>query len=72
MTNITLAKNLDNFVYYTNVIEGTKHVDLQAVDFEFADYFLIQLKIDREVSNEFQDIDIIYAQHMDTVEDNIH
>ncbi|WP_288867594.1 hypothetical protein [uncultured Sneathia sp.] len=58
MTNITLAKNLDNFVYYTNVIEGTKHVDLQAVDFEFADYFLTQ-KIDREVSSEFQDIDII-------------
>ena len=53
MTNITLAKNLDNFVYYTNVIEGTKHVDLQAVDFEFADYFLTQLKIDREVSSEF-------------------
>ena len=53
MTNITLAKNVDNFVYYTNVIEGTKHVDLQAVDFEFADYFLTQLKIDREVSNEF-------------------
>lgn len=72
MTNITLAKNLDNFVYYTNVIEGTKHVDLQAVDFEFADYFLTQLKIDREVFSEFQDIDIIYSQHMDTMEDNIH
>ncbi|MBE3031503.1 hypothetical protein IMK15_06005 [Sneathia sp. DSM 16631] len=71
MTNITLAKNLDNFVYYTNVIEGTKHVDLQAVDFEFADYFLTQ-KIDREVSSEFQDIDIMYSQHMDTMEDNIH
>lgn len=71
MTNITLAKNLDNFVYYTNVIEGTKHVDLQAVDFKFADYFLTQ-KIDREVSSEFQDIDIMYSQHMDTVEDNIH
>ena len=53
MTNITLAKNVDNFVYYTNVIEGTKYVDLHAVDFEFADYFLTQLKIDREVSNEF-------------------
>ena len=53
MTNITLAKNVDNFVYYTNLIEGTKHVDLHAVDFEFADYFLTQLKIDREVSNEF-------------------
>lgn len=72
MTNITLVKNLDNFVYYTNVIEGTKHVDLHAVDFEFADYFLTQLKIDREVFSEFQDIDIIYAQHMDTMEDNIH
>ena len=53
MTNITLAKNVDNFVYYTNLIEGTKHVDLHAVDFEFADYFLTQLKIDREVSSEF-------------------
>lgn len=53
MTNITLAKNVDNFVYYTNVIEGTKYVDLHAVDFEFADYFLTQLKIDREVSSEF-------------------
>ncbi|WP_311679116.1 hypothetical protein [Sneathia vaginalis] len=72
MTNITLAKNLDNFVYYTNVIEGTKHVDLHAVDFEFADYFLTQLKIDREVSSEFQDIDIIYSQHMDTMEDHTH
>lgn len=71
MTNITLVKNLDNFVYYTNVIEGTKHVDLQTVDFEFADYFLTQ-KIDREVSSEFQDIDIMYSQHMDTMEDNIH
>lgn len=53
MTNITLAKNLDNFVYYTNIIEGTKHVDLQGIDYEFADYFLTQSKLNWKVSNEF-------------------
>ena len=45
--------SIDNYTYYTKEIESMKHVDLQAVDFKFADYFLTQSKIDREVSSEF-------------------
>ena len=47
------TNSIDNYTYYTKEIESTKHKDLQAVDFKFADYFLTQSKIDREVSSEF-------------------
>ncbi|WP_277285140.1 hypothetical protein [Sneathia sanguinegens] len=53
MTNITFANNLDKFVEYTKEIESIKHTDLQAVDFKFADYFLAESKINKEVSDEF-------------------
>lgn len=53
MANITLANNLDKFVGYTKEIENIKHTDLQAIDFKFADYFLAESKINKEVSDEF-------------------
>lgn len=53
LSNITVSRSLDNYAYYTKEIETTKHVDLQGIDYEFADYFLIQSKLNWKVSNEF-------------------
>lgn len=54
LSNITVSRSLDNYAYYTKEIESTKHPkDLQGIDYEFADYFLIQSKLNRKVSNEF-------------------
>lgn len=53
LSNITVSRSLDNYAYYTKEIESTKHVDLQGIDYEFADYFLTKTKINRELADEF-------------------
>ena len=53
LSNITVSRSLDNYAYYTKEIESTKHVDLHCIDYEFADYFLTQSKLNWKVSNEF-------------------
>ena len=48
--------NCDNqikFAKYEFEISNSKHTDLKAVDYKFADYFLTKTKINREIADEF-------------------